>query len=210
MRTELRLYAEVHPLPRWKTWLISMIVRVRLYFFMRRITRIELGSPRWHKIQEELSHRSSVGLDSLMRNLFFSKTLPECGDNLFVHPLTLFYYPKNVRLGNDVFINRGAIFMAPVGIKIGNNVLIGPYTLLNSGSHLYTSKSRLIDDQGHKYGEIVIEDDVWIGGHVCILPGVTISRGAVVAAGAVVNKSVSPYTVVGGVPAEVIGRRDGP
>ena len=172
--------------------------------------KTELGSPEWHKMQERLSHRSSIGIDSLMRNLFFSKTLPQCGRNLFVHPLVAFYYPKNVRLGNDVFINRGVIFMAPVKIEIGNNVLIGPYTLFNSGSHLYTSRSRLIDDQGHKYGDIKVEDDVWIGGQVCVLPGVTISKGAVVAAGAVVNKSVAPYTVVGGVPAEVIGLRDDP
>jgi acetyltransferase-like isoleucine patch superfamily enzyme len=145
-----------------------------------------------------------------MRNLFLSKTLPGCGGNLFVHPLVVFYYPKNVHLGNSVFINRGAIFMAPVKISIGNNVLIGPYALFNTGSHIYASRSTLIDDQEHNYGEIIIEDDVWIGGHVCILPGVTISKGAVVAAGAVVNKSVSPYTVVGGVPAKEIGVRNDP
>ena len=53
--------------------------------------------------------------------------------------------------------------MAPVKISIGNNVLIGPYTLFNTGSHLYASRSTLIDEQGHKYGEIIVEDDVWIG-----------------------------------------------
>ncbi len=100
--------------------------------------------------------------------------------------------------------------MAPVKIIIGNNVLIGPYAIFNSGSHLYSSKSRLIDEQGHKYGPITVEDDVWVGAHACILPGVTLAKGSVVAAGAVVTKSVTPYTVVAGVPAKVIGVRNDP
>ena len=51
---------------------------------------------------------------------------------------------------------------------------------------------------------VVIEDDVWIGGNVTVLPGVTIGQGAVVAAGAVVTRDVPPRTLVGGVPAKVI------
>jgi len=100
--------------------------------------------------------------------------------------------------------------MAPAKITIGNNVLIGPYAIFNSGSHLYSSKSRLIDEQGHKYGQITVEDDVWVGAHACILPGVTLAKGSVVAAGAVVTKSVTAYTVVAGVPAKVIGVRNDP
>lgn len=210
MRTELRLYREKHSLPKWREWLLSVATRMRIYFFKRRIHKIDLGSPAWHKMQEALSRRSSVGIGSYMRNLFLSETLPNCGRNLFVHPLVYFYYPKNIQLGENVFINRGALFMAPVKIIIGNNVLIGPYSLFNSGSHLYASRNTLIDNQGHKYGEIIIEDDVWIGGHASILPGVKISKGSVIAAGAVVNKSVPPYTVVGGIPARKIGERNEP
>jgi len=206
----MKLYMEAHPLPPWKMRLYSTAAKIRLFFFERKLKRIKLGSGNWHKLQELLSRGSSVGIDSVMRNLFLSKTLPHCGDNLFVHPLVIFYYPQNIHLGHNVFINRGVLFMAPVKIHIGNNVLIGPYTLFNSGSHLFSSRSTLIDEQGHKYGEIVVEDDVWIGGHTCILPGVTVSRGAVVAAGAVVSKSVPPYTVVAGIPATKIGERNGP
>lgn len=56
-------------------------------------------------------------------------------------------------------------------------------------------------------GEIIVDDDVWIGERALILSGVHIGQGAVVAAGAVVTKNVSPYTIVGGVPANVIGKR---
>ena len=54
---------------------------------------------------------------------------------------------------------------------------------------------------------VVINDDVWIGAHVCIPGGVTIGRGAVVAAGAVVTKDVEDYTIVSGVPAQIIAKR---
>jgi maltose O-acetyltransferase len=54
---------------------------------------------------------------------------------------------------------------------------------------------------------VVIEDHAWLGTRAMVLPGVTVGRGAVVAAGAVVTKDVPPYTIVGGVPARVIGQR---
>jgi acetyltransferase-like isoleucine patch superfamily enzyme len=57
-------------------------------------------------------------------------------------------------------------------------------------------------------GDIVIEDDVWLGLHVCVMDGVTIGRGAVVGAGAVVTQEIPPYAVVGGVPARVIRFRE--
>ncbi|MBV6472203.1 MAG: 2,3,4,5-tetrahydropyridine-2,6-dicarboxylate N-acetyltransferase [Saprospiraceae bacterium] len=209
MRTELSNYEKENPVPKWKNLFANIYEQIVLSLFYRKVSRIKLGSPQWHKLQEKLSNISSTGIDKIKRNYFYSKTLTKCGKNLFVHPQVIFYYPKNIILGDNVFINRGAYFMAPVKIVIGNDVLIGPYTMFNTSSHLYKSKSILIDKQEHVYGEIIIEDDVWIGGHVCILHGVTIGKGSVVAAGAVVTKSVPPYTVVGGIPAKEIGKRDG-
>lgn len=62
--------------------------------------------------------------------------------------------------------------------------------------------------QGHRYGEVIVEDDVWIAANCTLTPGSNIGRGAVVGAGAVVTGSVEPYAIVGGVPARVIGRRN--
>lgn len=210
MRTELARFEELNPTPWWRKQLLTKIGQMRLWFFLRKISRMQLGSPAWHRLQERLSHRSSVGIDSHMRNMFFTHTLPRCGRNLFVHPLVTFYYPANVAIGENVFINRGALFMAPVPITIGDNALIGPYTMFNSSSHRYKARGTPIDQQGHRYGEITIENDVWVGGHACILAGVTLGEGAVVGAGAVVTKSVPSYTVVAGVPAQVIGERSEP
>ena len=57
---------------------------------------------------------------------------------------------------------------------------------------------------------VVIEDDVWCGANVTILKGVTIGRGSVVAAGAIVTKSFPPYSIIGGVPAKLIKMRFSP
>ncbi len=210
MRTELRLYSTEHPRAPWRAHISDLWSTIRLAIFERSLRRCELGSPAWHRLQEKMSHLSSVGLDAQLRNVFYMRTLRMCGPGLFVHPNVSFYYPSNINIGSNVFINRGVFVMAPVPVSLGNNTLIGPYVVLNSGSHLYASRSTPITDQDHKYGPILVEDDVWIGAHVCVLPGVTLATGAVVAAGAVVTKSVDPYTVVGGIPAKPIATRHSP
>ena len=89
----------------------------------------------------------------------------------------------------------------------GNNVAIGPNVVFRASNHKYGKKDILINKQGHQKGRIIIEDDVWISANVVVLPDVTIKKGAVVAAGAVVTKDVEAYKVVGGIPAVNISER---
>jgi len=210
VRTEIRKYVEENPLPGGLRWAAKLWNTLNLAIFRAHLQHVELGSPRWHRLQQRLSLSPSFGPAAERRNVFYSETLEACGQGLFVHPHTAFYYPGNITLGDEVFINRGVILMAPVPIQIGDKALIGPYSTINSGSHRYESRGTPIDEQGHKYGEIRIGNDVWIGGHVCILPGVEISDGAVIGAGAVVTKSVPAYAIVTGVPGKIKGFRDAP
>ena len=87
-------------------------------------------------------------------------------------------------------------------------------TFILSGEHhldtltTYPFKAKLLNEkESFGYGDIYIADDVWIGYRATILSGVRIGQGAVVAAGAVVNKNVPPYAIVGGIPAKVIKYR---
>ena len=93
-------------------------------------------------------------------------------------------------------------------LQIGQNVLIGRYVLINDHSHgdLADSKNGIppVDRTLKSKGRITIKDNVWIGDNAAILSGVTIGEGAIVGANSVVTKDVPPYTVVGGVPAQVI------
>ena len=115
-------------------------------------------------------------------------------------------------IGNSSFINTGTLILAggtgTTGtIRIGNDVLIGPHVILVSGSHRYDLLDRPIRQQGEIYKPIIIEDDVWIGAHVVIMPGVTVGKGSVIGAGAVVSNDIPAYSIAVGVPARVIKSR---
>ena len=114
---------------------------------------------------------------------------------------------KNMKLGDWVFINRNTTFSTPHGMTIGNYVMIGSNCLFASVHHNFDDWTKPMIFQKPEIRPIVIEDDVWIGANVTVLGGVTIKRGAIVAAGAVVTKDVESYTIVGGVPAKMIKPR---
>lgn len=114
-----------------------------------------------------------------------------------------------IDIGDRVAFNTNVHVNASLGkrIRIGNDVLIGPNVVLRSADHRFERIDVPIRNQGHVAGEILIEDDVWIGANVVIVSGVRVGRGAVLAAGAIVTSDVAPLTVVGGVPARLIKSR---
>ena len=117
---------------------------------------------------------------------------------------------ESITIGDRVNLNSNVMINADCEgtIEIGKNVLIGPNVVLRASNHQFKSKDLLIKEQGHQAGNIKIYDDVWIGANVVILPNVEIKKGAVIAAGAVVTRDVESYSVVGGVPARQIGKRE--
>ncbi len=112
-----------------------------------------------------------------------------------------------ISLGQNVFVGFNSEFDISEGLSIGNDVLIAPGCFITDHNHRHAA-AQLLSSQGCESRPVTIEDDVWLGAHVVVLPGVTISRGAIVAAGAVVNRDVASMDMVGGVPARVIGRRE--
>lgn len=92
-------------------------------------------------------------------------------------------------------------------VTIGDFVRIGPHVNIIASNRIYKSKDIPILKQGITEEGITIGNDVWIGAGSTILDGVNLGEGVVVAAGAVVTKDVPPYSIVGGVPARVIGER---
>jgi len=139
-----------------------------------------------------------------------------CGDNLHLGTRARFWAPQRIIIGNHVYIGKD--------VHIEANCEIGDYCLLANrvaivgkhdhdfsavgypvryapwvGSHRFSS--------AYAYEKAVIESDVWLGYAVIVLTGVTIGRGAIVAAGSVVTKDIPPYTIAVGVPARVVGQR---
>lgn len=116
---------------------------------------------------------------------------------------------ERLEIGNGFSSNSNVMINADCGgrIVIGNNVQIGPNSVLRASNHEFKDLHKPISQQGHQPGKIVIEDDVWLGSNVVVLPNVIIKRGSVVGAGAVVTKDVEPFSIVGGVPARLIAKR---
>ena len=109
---------------------------------------------------------------------------------------------KKIHIGNNFTGNYNLTILDIREVYIGNNVMIGPNTLITTVGHPLTPMCRRQHIGIAK--PVRIGNDVWIGGNVTILPGVTIGNNVVVAAGAVVTKDVPDNTLVGGVPARLI------
>lgn len=112
---------------------------------------------------------------------------------------TVISNPSNMSVGENSYINGGVFSIGNDSkISIGNDCLISYNVHLRTTSHNYEDKNALIRMQGKYEKNIVVEDDVWIGYGAQILPGVTLHKGCVVGAGAVVTKDVPPNEVWGG------------
>jgi acetyltransferase-like isoleucine patch superfamily enzyme len=123
------------------------------------------------------------------------------GPGTAIH-MRCFVTGNRITIGNHTVLNRRCYLDGRGGLRIGDNVNVSPEVYLLSLTH------DLRDPAFPPVAkEVVIEDDVWIGARAMILPGVTLHRGCVVGAGAVVASDVPPFAIVGGVPAKKIGDR---
>ena len=152
------------------------------------------------------------GCTNRFLSFFYKRMMRGCGSHVRFSALTSDFTYRNVTIGNDVYIGPHALFLCTESqIFIGNKVLFGPHVTIIGGDHRITDVGRFIYDVLDKHPEddqdVHIEDDVWIGTNTTLLKGVTVGRGAVVAAGALVTKDVPPYAIVGGVPAKVLKHR---
>jgi acetyltransferase-like isoleucine patch superfamily enzyme len=135
------------------------------------------------------------------------------GCNFSFDPFGVYTF-KSIYVGDNVNLGYRPILIATrAKIVIGNNVMFGPEVTIRGGNHRIdiVGKPMIAVREGEKRPEddpgVVIEDDVWIGTRAIILAGVTIGRGAVIAAGALVTKDVPQYAIVGGNPAKLIRMR---
>lgn len=86
--------------------------------------------------------------------------------------------------------------------------MMGPNVTIYGSNHVFDSTDIPMRKQGmKKYPPVVIEDDVWIGGHVIIMPGLTIKKGTIIGAGSIVTKNFPEYSIIGGNPAKFLKSR---
>lgn len=126
-----------------------------------------------------------------------SRNFKKCGSGFHVYlPFSIAGAPA-IEVGDNVHINSEAFISGYGGLRIGDNVHIGPRVTIYTVNHNYEGTALPYDDKVVKR-PVVIEDNVWIGACVTIVPGVVIGEGAVIAAGTVVTKDVPRLVIVGG------------
>ena len=115
-----------------------------------------------------------------------------------------------IEFGNNFSANQNVIFNADHGGKLtfGENCLVGPMSIFRTSNHIFDTLSMPINSQGHDSSDISVGNDVWIGSHVVVLPGVKIGNSVVIGAHSVVAKDVPDNAVAIGSPARVIRYRE--
>lgn len=140
--------------------------------------------------------------DEAAREPVIRELLGAAGENPSVGPNFQCDYGLHITVGENFLTNYNVTILDIAPVKIGDYVMIGPNTLITTVGHPLSPLGRRKHLGQAK--PVTIGDDVWIGGNVTILPGVSIGSNVVVAAGAVVTKDVPSNCVVGGVPARVL------
>lgn len=134
------------------------------------------------------------------RNKMFAKLFGKIGKNNIIKEGFHCNFGFNISIGNDCYINYNVTFLDSYPIEVGDNVFIAPNVVISAVTHPLAAKDR----RNLQGGKVKIENDVWIGANATILPNVTLGRGCIIAAGAVVTKDVAPNSIVGGIPAKFI------
>ena len=140
--------------------------------------------------------------------VFHPETI-ELGNNIYIGHQTILkgYYKGEFVIGDGTWIGQQCFFHSAGNIQIGKNVGIGPGVKILTSEHGEEGVDIPILQSHLEFKRVIIEDDVDIGIGSIILPGITIGKGALIGAGAVVTTDVAPYDVVAGVPARKIRSR---
>jgi len=112
-----------------------------------------------------------------------------------------------IHIGECSYIGRNCYLGSDRLLKIGSDCLIGAYTYLTTANHEFKNRNVPIRKQGVYGADLTIGNGAWIGAHVVLLPGTEIGDGAIVGAGAVVNRLIPACEIWAGVPAKKIGER---
>jgi galactoside O-acetyltransferase len=117
------------------------------------------------------------------------------------------YRGVEIVIGPQSYFGHRCLLYGHGGIQIGRDALLANDVQLICGNHTFARRDLPIRAQPTEESPIVIEDDVWLGASAIVLGGVTVGQGSVVGAGAVVTKSLPPYSIARGVPAQIVGMR---
>jgi acetyltransferase-like isoleucine patch superfamily enzyme len=128
-------------------------------------------------------------------------------DVFIAHRCTLSGQGGGILIGDHVHVSRNTYINGIGGVEIGRDTMLGPNVVIISGNHDFGRTDIPVRLQGGEKQKITIGEDVWLAANVCVMPGVTIGKGSIIGAGAVVTRDTPEYSISVGVPAKVVGSR---
>lgn len=142
-----------------------------------------------------------------LRYLSLLPHFDEVGEEIILDSDIYINKPENITIGDGTFIGQNVTLNAIADITFGEDCAIAAGSYFMTWNHVIDDRTVELRQTGKESAPIHVEDGAWVGYDAIVLPGVTIGTGAVVAAGALVDEDVPPWTVVGGVPAEPLAVR---
>lgn len=139
-----------------------------------------------------------------LRYMILKNLIKNCGDNIKIGTNVQIIGWEKLSIGNNVSIHSNCYIDSSGEIEIGDNVSIAHNSSILSANHDWKEENLPIKYNPVIYGKVSINEDVWIGCGCRILAGVDINSRSIVAAGAIVNKSIESNSLYGGVPAKMI------
>lgn len=135
-------------------------------------------------------------------NEIIKKLFSKTGNEFMIMPNFYCDYGFNIEIGEKFYSNHNLVILDASKVEFGDNVFIGPNCGFYTSGHPLDYQTR---NKGLEYAKpIKVESNVWIGGNVCVMPGVTIGDNVVIGAGSVVNKDIPSNCVAVGNPCKVI------
>ena len=130
------------------------------------------------------------------------------GDRVSIHESTLISANRgHITIGDNSWLGPNSVICGNGGVEIGEHVLIASHCVINTVSHNFDRTDAPMNHQGTNCDPVFIENDVWIGTGAVVLQGVRIGYGSIIGAGAVVTRSIPPFSIALGVPARITGSR---
>jgi acetyltransferase-like isoleucine patch superfamily enzyme len=142
-----------------------------------------------------------------LRWLLYKALCRHLGGFCYIYPGARLSHVYGMSIGRNFHVNAGAFLYGRGGLTIGDHVMVGPNAVIVSSQHRYDDPRLPMVLLGHQTAPVTIGSDVWVGANAVVLPGVRVGDGTIVSAGAVVTQDTAPFTIVGGVPARMIGER---
>lgn len=136
------------------------------------------------------------------RKNLLKKIIGKTGKNYWIEQPFYCDYGYNIEIGENFYMNHNSVILDCAKVKFGDNVFIAPFCGFYTAGHAIDVEDRI---SGLEYGfPITVGNNVWIGGHVCVMPGVTIGDNSIIGAGSVVTKDIPSNVIAAGNPCKVI------